>query len=177
MAGWICSYFVYYAYMSVQKKSVYIETTIPSFATAKTSRDAIIAGHQAATILFWENERQKYELYVSQYVIEECKLGDTEAADRRLNFLKGISVLPKTSEVERLGEIYQQILDIPERAKTDCFHLSCSVLAEIDYLLSWNCAHLGVSAYSKIKDYNQTVDLHTPMFLTPEILMEIEGSL
>ena len=110
MAGWICSYFVYYAYMSAQKKSVYIETTIPSFATAKTSRDAIIAGHQAATIL-------------------------------------------------------------------DCFHLSCSVLAEIDYLLSWNCAHLGVSAYSKIKDYNQTVDLHTPMLLTPEVLMEIEGSL
>jgi hypothetical protein len=25
------------------KKSIYVETTIPSFATAKTSRDAIIA--------------------------------------------------------------------------------------------------------------------------------------
>ena len=163
--------------MSAQKKSVYIETTIPSFATAKTSRDAIIAGHQAATTLFWENERQKYELYVSQYVIEECKLGDTEAADRRLNFLKDISVLPKTSEVERLGKVYQQILVIPERAKTDCFHLSCCVLAEIDYLLSWNCAHLGIGAYSKVKDYNQTVNLHTPILLTPEALMEIEGSL
>ena len=163
--------------MPIQKKNVYIETTIPSFATAKTSRDAIIAGHQAATILFWENERQKYELYVSQYVIEECKLGDTEAASRRLNFLKGISVLPKTSEVEKLGSIYQNILGIPERAKTDCFHLSCCVLAEIDYLLSWNCAHLGVVAYSKINEYNQTIGLHTPMLLTPEVLMEVEGDL
>jgi len=163
--------------MPTEKKSVYIETTIPSFATAKTSRDAIIAGHQAATILFWETERQKYELYVSQYVIEECTLGDAEAASRRLNFLKGISVLQKTSEVESLGNIYQQILNIPERAKTDCFHLSCCVLAEIDYLLSWNCAHLGVDAYSKIKDYNKGVNLHTPMLLTPEVLMEMEGSL
>ena len=61
--------------------------------------------------------------------------------------------------------------------KSVYFHLSCCVLAEIDYLLSWNCAHLGVSAYSKIKDYNQTVDLHTPMLLTPEVLIEIEGCL
>jgi len=123
--------------MPAKKKSVYLETTIPSFATAKTSRDAIIAGHQTATILFWETERQKYELYISQYVIEECKLGDAEAANRRLNFLKDIAVLQKTSEVESLG----------------------------------------VNAYSKIKDYNKDVNLHTPMLLTPEALMEMEGSL
>jgi len=67
-------------------KSIYIETTIPSFATARTSRDAIIAGQQAATNAFWEDERQKYELYISQYVIDECAQGDKEAAQKRLNF-------------------------------------------------------------------------------------------
>jgi len=30
---------------------------------------------------------------------------------------------------------------------------------------------------AKIKDYNNGVNLHTPMLLTPEVLMEMEGSL
>lgn len=56
-------------------KSVYIETTIPSIATSRPSRDTIIAGCQADTLLFWENERFKYDPYISQYVIDECTLG------------------------------------------------------------------------------------------------------
>jgi len=50
-------------------KSVYIETTIPNLATGRPSRDTIIAGRQAATMLFWENERIKYDLFISQYVL------------------------------------------------------------------------------------------------------------
>jgi hypothetical protein len=39
-------------------------------------------------------------------------------------------------------------------AKTDCFHLAVCVEAKIDYLLSWNCSHLGIEAYAKIYEYN-----------------------
>jgi hypothetical protein len=46
-------------------KSIYVETTIPSFATARPSRDTIIAGRQASTLMFWESERYKYDLYIS----------------------------------------------------------------------------------------------------------------
>ena len=74
--------------------SIYIETTIPSLATSKPSRDIILAGRQAPTILFWENERHNYDLYISQYVIAECSLGDVEASERRLNFIKGIPIIP-----------------------------------------------------------------------------------
>jgi hypothetical protein len=106
--------------------SVYIETTIPSLATSRPSRDMIIAGRQATTLLFWESERHKYDLYVSQYVIDECLLGDADAAERRMSFNK----------------------------------------------LSWNCAHLGIHTYVKIRQYNDEQKLHTPVLLTPEALME-----
>jgi hypothetical protein len=79
-------------------KKVYVETTIPSFASSKPSRDTITAGMQAATLAFWESERHKYELYVSQYVINECLLGDTQAAARRMEFLKDVPVIPVTDE-------------------------------------------------------------------------------
>jgi predicted nucleic acid-binding protein len=155
-------------------KSLYIETTIPSLATARASRDTIIAGMQASAILFWENERNKYDLYISQYVLDECAKGDKDAAQKRLDFLKDITVLPRSDKIEVLADIYQSLLNIPEKAKTDCFHLATCVVSEIDYLLSWNCTHLGIHTFIKLKEYNEKQSLWTPLLITPESLILIE---
>jgi hypothetical protein len=160
--------------MDNNRKSVYIETTIPSYATAKASRDIITAHRQAITRIFWENERQKYDLYISQYVIQECSKGDREAAGRRLSLITGITLLPETEKTVNLAHEYFELLDITERAMTDCFHLAVCVDSGIDYLLSWNCTHLGQVSYGKIYAYNQRHGLKTPDLLTPEVLMELE---
>jgi hypothetical protein len=154
-------------------KSVYVETTIPSYATARTSQDIILAGRQALTHIFWEQERCKYILFVSQDVIDECNLGDPDAAQKRLDFISGIPLLPITPEVDTLAAVYQKLLDIPDRAKTDCSHLAICVIEKIDFLLSWNCAHLGVQANSKIRDYNEKHHLWTPLLVTPEALSDL----
>ncbi|MCL2363584.1 MAG: type II toxin-antitoxin system VapC family toxin [Defluviitaleaceae bacterium] len=154
--------------------SIYIETTIPSLATSKPSRDIITAGRQASTLLFWETERHKYDLYISQYIIDECSLGDSEAAERRLNFIKGIPIIPYDKNIIDLANTYQKLLDIPEKSKIDCFHLAVCVVAGLDYMLSWNCTHLGVRTFAKLQNYNAIHGMHTPLLLTPEALMEME---
>jgi hypothetical protein len=131
-------------------KSVYIETTIPSYATGRMSRDIITANRQSVTKLFWENERKNYNLFISKYVIDECSQGDPEAANRRLNFIKNIRVIPETIYIAQLADLYFNMLSIPERAKADCVHLAVCVDAKIDYLLSWNCTHLGTLSYAKV---------------------------
>jgi len=156
-------------------QTVYVETTIPSMAVSRPSRDTIIAGRQATTLLFWESERHKYDLYVSQYVIDECSLGDSEAARRRLAFLQGIPVIPKSEQVSDLARKYQTLLNVPDRAVIDCFHLAVCVIAEMDYLLSWNCTHLGIHTYVKLRAYNEVHKLFTPILLTPEALMAVTG--
>ena len=155
-------------------KSIYIETTIPSLATARLSRDTIIAGRQALTMLFWENECHKYDFYVSQFVIDECSLGDAEAAKRRLDFIANIPVILHTEHMIELANNYQQLLDIPDKAKTDCFHLAACVIANMDYLLSWNCTHLGMHTYAKMQKYNEGKNLFTPLLITPEALMKFD---
>jgi hypothetical protein len=157
-----------------KKKSVYIETTIPSYATSRPSIDLIIAGRQILTMRFWENERQKYHLFTSQFVWDECSQGDPEAAKRRLEFIKGIPLLLRNDAIDTLAETYFDFLEIPERAKADCFHLAVCVKAEIDYLLSWNCSHLGQVSYGKMCVYNDKHGLWIPKLVTPEVLMEIE---
>jgi hypothetical protein len=85
--------------------------------------------------------------------------------------LRGIRLLPKTKEVADLAELYQTLLDIPDRAKADCAHLAICVVEKIDYLLSWNCTHLGPSAQAKMQDYNQRRKLWTPILVTPDHLL------
>jgi hypothetical protein len=52
--------------------------------------------------------------------------------------------------------------------------LAVCVVEKIDYLLSWNCTHLGVVSYAKIYNYNESHGLWTPALVTPEVLMELE---
>ncbi|MCL2411868.1 MAG: type II toxin-antitoxin system VapC family toxin [Treponema sp.] len=154
-----------------EKKSVYIETTIPSYATAKPSENIIVAGKQAATRLFWEQGQHEYDFVTGEEVLKECQLGDAEAAERRKTFLIGIPVLPKTQGIIELADVYQSLLKIPEKAKLDCLHLATCVVARVDYLLTWNCAHLGHITYSKMRTYNDKHGLWTPFLVTPEDLI------
>jgi hypothetical protein len=160
--------------MEIIKKSLYLESTIPSYATARESKDVIKAARQAMTKLFWEHERQNYEVVVSQYVIDECSLGDPEAAQKRLDFLSGLPVLEKSEKVDELAVVYQGLLSIPDKAKTDCFHLAICVVARIHFLLTWNCTHLGINAYLKVHEYNEKHGLWTPLLVTPENLINFE---
>jgi hypothetical protein len=152
-------------------ESLYVESTIPSYATAWDSRDVVILGKQVQTREFWNNQRHKYDLFISQYVLDEISNGDPEAVQKRLNFVTGITVLPKTAEIEALAVIYKDMLNIPDRAKTDCNHLATCVIRHINYLLTWNCTHLGAVAQMKIQGYNERHGLWTPLLVTPEALL------
>ena len=160
--------------MNTLKKAVYVETTIPSYATAKPSVDILSANRQAITKLFWEYEANKYKLYISQFVLDECQQGDSEAAKRRKSFIKDIPLIPDGDSTAALANEYFKFLKIPDRAKTDCFHLAVCVEAKIDYLLSWNFSHLGVEAYAKIFEYNNKRGIWVPKLVTPEMLIQYE---
>ena len=63
-----------------EKPTVYLETTIPSFLTARPSNNLVVAGKQEVTRQWWETRREKYQLFISQYVRDEAASGDETAA-------------------------------------------------------------------------------------------------
>jgi hypothetical protein len=156
--------------MIEDRKSMYVESTIPSYATARESANALNLLRQAQTRAFWDQERHKYKLYVSQAVTDECAKGDPEAARRRMDFIEGIEVLPKQDRLNELAAVYKKLLGIPDRAEADCSHLAYCVLRKIDYLLTWNCAHLGSEAQRRVQSYNDAHNLWTPALVTPETI-------
>lgn len=53
------------------KPKACLETTIVSYLAATPSRDIVIAGHQRVTREWWKG-RNRFELFVSQAVVDEA---------------------------------------------------------------------------------------------------------
>lgn len=67
------------------KPSVYLKTTIISYLTARPSRDLILAAQQQRTLDWWDRRRSDFELFISEFVIEEAGRGGAEASSKCLN--------------------------------------------------------------------------------------------
>ena len=79
-----------------EKPTVYIETSIVSYLTARPSRDLLVAAHQQLTVVWWDEQRTRYELFTSQVVLAEARAGDPDAAQRRLAVLERLPLLDVT---------------------------------------------------------------------------------
>ena len=156
------------------KPTVYIETTVISYLTARPSRDLLVAGHQQITAEWWEDVRPRVDCFVSPFVVQEASRGDSTMAARRLEAIAEIPVLAQDEAVDELAQKYFEKLDIPERAKLDTFHIAIAVVYQLDYLLSWNCRHIASGQVQKmIQEMNAELDLRAPVMCTPEALMEV----
>ena len=150
--------------------TVYVETTIVSYLTARRSRDVVLAAHQALTRDWWRG-RTAYQLRVSQLVIDEAAVGDSLLRVRRLRALQGISVLPLTDAATRLARELVQKGALPEKATVDAFHIGVAAAHEVAYLLTWNCKHLAnATMRSTIEAVCRSEGLTPPIICTPEEL-------
>jgi predicted nucleic acid-binding protein len=128
------------------KKSVYVETSIPSYLTSRTSRDIRAAAWQQITEEWWEVARKDYSLFISELVIVEASAGNPDAAGRRLAVLKDIPALEIDEEVQALAERLISNGGIPAAAEADALHVAVASVHRIDYLLTWNCRHIDNAA-------------------------------
>ena len=78
---------------------MYLETSIISYLAARPSRDVIVAARQQLTHTWWRDRRPRFDLYVSQVVLDEILAGDRDAADRRAALVAAIPVTPRTDPV------------------------------------------------------------------------------
>jgi predicted nucleic acid-binding protein len=154
------------------KKRVYIETSIPSYLTARPSRDLIQAARQQITNEWWEDRRREFDLFVSQYVLDEAGDGDIIAAKRRLEFLDGLPLLETTEDAIELGEALITEKAIPQKAVTDALHIAIATVHEMNILLTWNCKHLAnAEILEEVTRVLRSREYNSPVICTPDELM------
>lgn len=151
---------------------VYIETTIPSYLTARPALQVIQAGHQLSTRRWWEEHRGSFELFTSLVTIQEAREGDHEAAQKRLDSLKEVPLLAVTPEVEFIA---QRLLDeqlLPISADRDSLHIGVAVFHEMDFLLTWNIRHIAnAQIRKKLRVFVESLGYSLPTICSPEELL------
>lgn len=156
------------------KPTVYIETTVVSYLTARPSRDLIIAAHQQITVEWWDQVLPRVDPFVSELVLAEIGKGDPQAASRRMERTKGIPLLEFFSEIYELGRQYFDVLGLPDKALADAYHVAVATWHGVDYVVTWNCAHIAGGRVERIiGELNADLGLRTPILCTPEELMEV----
>lgn len=158
--------------MAIEKKTIYIETSIVSFLTARPTGDLLAAAWQKITVDWWDMQRARFDLYTSDITVEEAGRGNPEASALRLGALSDIPILPTTEAVIGLSKALLQGKALPAKAVNDALHIAVSAVHGIDYLLTWNYRHLDnaetkpvIRSICAIHGYN------SPEICTPQELM------
>ena len=74
-------------------KTVYVETSIVSYLTARPTQDLRATARQHVTREWWDNRRRTFDLFVSPLVYEEARRGDSDAARRRVEVISELATL------------------------------------------------------------------------------------
>ncbi len=149
--------------------TVYVETSIVGYLRQRPSAHVVAAARQVLTRQWWEEERGKYELVTSQYVLDEAADGDPTLAAERLAALEGIPLLTLDPAI---GGIAMEIVSraiLPPTAVVDALHIAISAHHNIQYLLTWNCKHIA-NARILPRIHRALADLGVPIpiICTPE---------
>lgn len=151
---------------------VYAETSVVSYLTALLSRDLIREAHQQLTRQWWSG-RGGFDIYISQFALDEASAGHAEPASRRLAALEDAVLLEITDDATALAAALLAGGGFPQKARIDAFHVTIATVHGMDYLLSWNCRHIAnATLRGKIESICRDAGFEPPVICTPLELVE-----
>ena len=156
----------------MDKPTLYMETTIPSYLLAEPSRDVISLARQDITRTWWKRDQARYAIFVSEVVIKEVGKGDRREAEKRRKFLEQFPILEAAPEIRRLIDVYLEENVVPAGSGEDAAHLAFASIYQVDFLCTWNFKHLAnVFALRRLRQVNEKRGLFVPQVCTPEQLL------
>jgi hypothetical protein len=148
-------------------RTVYIETTIPSYYF-ETRRAPVLLAWRGATRFWWDRYRHLYQLYTSRFVIAELQRAPARKSAQMLRLMSEAEVLADPADVAEVAAFYIQHHAMPAEAEGDAYHLAVACLLRFDFLLTWNCKHLAnANKIEHLRVLNARLGLMTPIITTP----------
>ncbi|CCI19664.1 conserved hypothetical protein [Microcystis aeruginosa PCC 9807] len=153
-------------------ETVYIETSVIGYLTARSTKNLIIAANIEITREWWEFRRNDFILYTSEAVLEEVAKGDTAIASQRLDILRDFPLLALNDATQDLAKQFLTRSNLPPKAKVDAIHIAAATVHGMDYLLTWNCKHIAnAQIQGKLAEITLGCGYVLPILCTPNELM------
>ena len=153
-------------------ETVYIETSIIGYLSARSSNNLILMANVEATREWWDNRRSQFALYISQVVLDEVARGDSAIAAQRLEILRDFPLLEVDQAVQNLAAQFLRQSNLPLKAADDALHIAVATVYGLDYLLTWNCKHIAnAQIQKKLAQISLNFGYELPIICTPYELM------
>ncbi|MEC4804411.1 MAG: type II toxin-antitoxin system VapC family toxin [Jaaginema sp. PMC 1079.18] len=149
-------------------ETVYIETSILGYLTARYTKNLILAANIEVTREWWESRSSAFTLYVSQVVLDEAARGDTEIALKRLEIVNQLPLVDLNQSVLSLAAQFLSRSNLPSKASDDAVHIAAATVHGLDYLLTWNCKHIAnAQIQRKLEEISLDYGYQLPIICTP----------
>lgn len=129
--------------MEKRKLSVYIESSVISYLTARPSNDLIKSARKAVTEDWWKNERIRFEIFISSLVEEEISRGNQDAALKRKKITASLDYLDVSDTAKKIAKQLLESKLLPKNSLEDALHIGIASAEGIDFLLTWNFKHIN----------------------------------
>ncbi len=153
------------------KTSVYIESSIISYLTARPSNDLVKSARQAITEEWWQKDKTRFTIFVSTLVEEEISRGNPEAAQRRLEVSEKIPNLSISIDAKEIAEVLISTGAVPRNSEEDALHIGIATAHGMHFLLTWNFKHINNAETKSV--INKTIEglgYIAPILCSPEEL-------
>ena len=155
------------------KPRIYIETSVISYLTSRPSADAIVLARQQRTHELWSLLGVTCEPFISSLVTEEISRGDVNAAARRIEACRDCASFTVTDAARSIAKRLIDSGAIPATEPEDALHIGIAHAASVDYIASWNFAHLvGPNAKLKLQLRLAALGLAPIPIATPDEILE-----
>lgn len=156
-------------------KSVYIETTIPSYFY-DTRLYLSVRAWRDSTRKWWTRHRPHFRLFTSRFVEAELRNAPAQKSRRCLAMISDIQRLPEPENLQEIVDAYVRNRLMPASEFGDAYHLALASLHKIDFLLTWNCRHLAnANKIIHVTVINRRLGLSSPIITTPMTLFSEPG--
>ncbi|WP_153558783.1 type II toxin-antitoxin system VapC family toxin [Roseimaritima sediminicola] len=154
-------------------QSVYLETTVIGNIAGRVHPDLAMAARQSVTRRWWDTAAERYELFVSALVVEECNGGDPQAASERFAVIGNLPMLDGGDDAKSLADSLLDGNAVPRSEPRDATHIAIAAVNGIELLATWNFKHiLNPTTQHIIDAVCRKAGYEPATICTPEQLLE-----
>jgi hypothetical protein len=155
------------------KSRVYVETSVISYLTARPSSNVMLLARQQFTRELWDLQPGRFQIWLSPLVLDEASQGDPVAAAIRLQVCQGLPELEITNDAMAFAQQLISTGAVPTTEPEDALHIALATMHAMDYIASWNFAHMvGPAAKFKLQNKISALGHKPPIIATPEEIFE-----
>ena len=154
----------------MKKPSIYLDTSIVS-AFCYEGTDPPIVARRLCTREWWDAEREGFAVWGSAFGEAELRAGTFRSQPHCLRMIRRLRYLPVTKSVR---DLITALIDqgiVPNNKPGDAAHLAISTIHAVDYLLTWNYAHMANPVVqARLNLICERLDLVAPLMVSPETI-------